>query len=96
METIPQLDSILEDTCDNDHSNEELLRLHSENIDLRFQLKELNQKLDLVLGDSFVIPRSSSVARQENRRKSVNSENKNPTQQPKQMYRQMKKYTLIK
>ena len=76
METIPQLDSILEDTCDNDHSNEELLRLHSENIDLRFQLKELNQKLDLVLGDSFVIPRSSSVARQENRRKSVNSENK--------------------
>ena len=76
METIAQLDSRLEDTAENDHNNEELYKLHSENIELRAKLKKLNKKLDKVIKDSSPIHRSTSGTKKKIRRFSANSEKK--------------------
>ena len=82
METILQLDSNLEDTNEHEKNNEDLLKLHAENIDLRRQLKELNNRIDKALDVPILQPRSSSSLR-----KLINSptSSEQPIQSPEKL-----------
>lgn len=69
METIPQLDSGLEDTQENE--NEEILKLHAENLELRTLLKNLSKKIDQAIEE----PGKSK--RKKPRRASLNTRKQN-------------------